>query len=348
MKADKVLKDMSNNVNKAYSSYLKDKSNKKINLRQVDLPNKVKKAFFALVKKYNGVFYGTIITVSNVPKTRNTADMDCYLPRAKIYKVLSDLDKMFGDKVRYSKRHFGIIKVECLHKGKWIEVADVGELETVQKKGGKFSLTTEPLNIKSQNKPIINYDGVRGQTLEVQHQRKINGAAFSSTNPIAKEKRFGKDAFDMGVLNRYTIMQLVALYSKTHDKNLKKVLTNLLKNIVDYSTRPDVKQARREFENACIKNKLCTYRLFDGKHDKQLQLIKTKLRNGTFNIDKDLNLVNKMVTPTKISGEKMYCKSKYHKKNPQTMRGFEQAVGDYKYLERGADKMLGKIPYVKF
>lgn len=344
MKADNTLKDMSKNVTTVYSGYIKSNP-KKINLNQVNLPKKVREAFFALVKKYKGVFYGTIITVSNVPKTRNTSDMDCYLPKAKIYLVLKELDKLFGDKVRYSKRHFGIVKIECLHNGKWIEVADIGELEAVQKKNGKFSVTTEPLKINTKNKPVIDYNGVRGQTLEVQHQRKINGAAFSASNPIAKKKRFGKDAFDMGVLNRYTIAQLVALYKKNHDIKLKATLTKLLKNIVEYSTREDVIKARREFENACVKNGLCNVRLFDGKHTKQLNLIKEKLKKGTFNLDKDLKLVDKMVTPSKVEKKTMTCyKNKHYKKDPQTMTAFKRVIGDYTPLEKRAQKMVGDLP----
>lgn len=341
MKADNTLKNMSKNVNVAYSNYLKSNP-KKINLSQVNLPKKVRDAFYALVKKYNGVFYGTIITVSNVPKTRNTSDMDCYLPKAKIYLVLKDLDKMFGNKVRYSKRHFGIIKIECLHNGKWIEVADIGELEAVQKKDGRFSVTKEPLVIKTNNKPVIDYNGVRGQSLEVQHQRKINGTAFSASNPIAKQKRFSKDVFDMGVLNRYTIYQLVSLYKKNHDAKLKVVLTNLLKNIVEYSSRPDVIKARKEFESACIKNGLCTVRLFDGKHTKQLNLIKNKLKNETFNLDKDLKLVDKMVIPSKVV-KKMKCYKKHTKEQPTT-KYLKRAVGDYSPLEKRAQKMVGELP----
>lgn len=299
MNGNNYLKQMSNSVKTAYSNYLVNPKNAKMNLSKVALPSEVKKTFFNYIKKLGGVFYGTIVTVNNVSKTRKTSDLDCYLPKAKMFKLLEMLDKKYGDKIRYSKRHFGIIKVEYKYGGKWIEIADVGELESAKKVGNKSVITDNPFKIYTENALLTNYSGAKGQTLEVQHQRKINGTKFSQSNPVAKSKRFGKDAYDMGVLNRYTIGKMIDVYCKTKDKTLKREITKFLKSIVFYSTTKEVQKARLDFEKACIKNKLCYYRLFDGKHNAQLEKIKMKLKKGTFDLDKDLKIVRKSITPTK-------------------------------------------------
>lgn len=255
-----------------------------LNTSKIALPKTIRDEIFKLAKKYGAVFYGSFVSANQI-RMRKTSDFDMYLPESKMNAFLDAVRKKFP-KTTLSLNAFGMWKIKINNK----EIADVGYLEQIKKnKDGTYTIVPHPLNLKSKFHPVTRYNKVKARTMVVEHLSKANASLIDTIEH--KNNRYAKDVYDFGVMNRNLVSQLFKKYAEHPDKKLNKIINDLVREIVLYSSDKNVMPARSELERQLIRNNMVTFKLFDISKNHELLKYKKLLENPKYDVTKNFKFV---------------------------------------------------------
>lgn len=131
---------------------------------------------------------------------------------------------------------------------------------------------------------ITKYGKLQGESPSVSSQRKIHATMVDLVESITakedylrdkKQKRLGKDSFDVRTYNALAMMTAFDEFEKTTNPKRKEELRKLINKygraILNFSARPEIKNARKNAEKKYIADKMLDKRHFTNSNRNSLE-----------------------------------------------------------------------------
>lgn len=261
---------------------------KKLDFTQVARLNKIDgEKLIPLIRKYNGIIYGTTIGASiKNPKIaiRKTSDVDIKFRNEKERKgFVKEAVQALGNKYYVKVGHFGeVVK----RKSDDATIIDTHILDKRfnQKSKDQYRVTYDNedyVKLTTAYPKISTYGRVKGESYSVSAQRKIQSNLSNyqlSHDPKLRDdklRRLAKDLWDVRLYNSDALMRAYELFKTEKDPVRKDALHKLISKytyaVIIFSARPDVMKKRKEAEEMYIREGMLKKRVFTSPERLKLE-----------------------------------------------------------------------------
>lgn len=245
-----------------------------------------------LIRKYNGVVYGTSIASSINNKkapVRKTSDLDVkFHSRHDQKSFAEEVVKMLGPQYKIVKGYFG----ESIRRKKNNEV--IIDTAVIPKgynhhKNKIYDVTldseTKYIDMHTKHPKVVTYKkGINGESYSTSSQRKIHAAISDASMSRTltdqrlradKERRSGKDFFDVRTYSADGYIRAMEQYAKETDPTKKRKLNRLINKygraILRFSADKNVIELRTKAEQKYIKDGMLKQRHFTSNERMRME-----------------------------------------------------------------------------
>lgn len=235
-----------------------------------------------LINKYNGIIYGTTIGASiknNKIAVRKTDDLDVRFKTEKDRTAfVQECMLKLGSKNYFVR--YGFYGAVICRKSDKHTVVDTHVMEKNWNKktttGYKVTFNDSYVNLKTKDKKVKEYCNAKGESYSVSAQKKYD-SVFNDINighsndPLAhhRMRRMGKDALDVRLYNADAYIKAYDMWKKETDPKkkakLNKIINELGRAILHFSSRKDILTSRQEAEKRYISDKMLDKRTFTSE-----------------------------------------------------------------------------------